>query len=195
MKRRAFLSTAGAVAAASLSASTHAAAKTGASPPLLTVTGAIGKTNRPPFDPARDILMGKHGAKFDKAYAIDYPTLAGLPSKRMNVTLEYDRKRHELGGPLLTDVLALASAATTDATVLNMRAVDGYAPTLSIGDARRYRYIVALRLDGQPLALGGLGPLWAIYEADRFPEIAAKPVDQRFATCPWAMYHVDVSRA
>lgn len=195
MNRRRFLTTTASGAVASLPTVGTAATTRERSPTLLTITGAIGKTNRPPFDPARDILMGKHGVKFDKAYAIDYPTLAGLPSKRMNVTLEYDRKRHEVGGPLLADVLALASAATTDATVLNMRAVDGYAPTLSVGDARRYQYIVALRLDGQPLALGGLGPLWAIYEADRFPEIAAKPVDQRFATCPWAMYHVEVKSA
>jgi hypothetical protein len=108
---------------------------------------------------------------------------------------EYDRKRHELGGPLLTDVLALASPSLTDASVLHMRAVDGYAPTLTLGDARRFQYIVALRLDGTPLALGGLGPLWAIYAADRFPEIASKPVDQRFATCPWALYHVDAKSA
>jgi hypothetical protein len=97
-----------------------------------------------------------------------------------------------LSGPLLTDVLALAGASANDASVLHMRAVDGYAPTLTIANARRYQYIVALRVDGAPLALGGLGPLWAVYEADRFPEMVGKPVDQRFATCPWAMYHVEV---
>jgi len=191
MKRRAFLCTAGAVAAPSASASSQGLTKS-ASPPLLTITGAIAKTNRGPFDPARDILMGKHGVKFDKAFSVDYPMLARLPSTRFDVTLEYDRKRHELRGPLLTDVLALARSSTTDATVLHMRAVDGYAPHISVAEARRHRYIVATLLDGEPLALGGLGPLWAIYEADRFPEIAAKPVDQRFATCPWAMYHIDV---
>jgi hypothetical protein len=42
------------------------------------------------------------------------------------------------------------------------------------------------------MALGGLGPLWGIYDADRFPDMAAKPVDQRFALCPWALYHIDV---
>jgi hypothetical protein len=192
MKRRAFLSTAAAVATAPASASTQSATKS-ASPPLLTITGTIAKTNRGPFDPARDILMGKHGVKFDKALAVDFPMLTRLPSTRIDVTLEYDRKRHQLRGPMLTDVLALARASIDDATVLHMRAVDGYAPTLIVADARRYRYVVAMLLDGQPLALGGLGPLWAIYEADRFPEIAAKPVDQRFATCPWAMYHIDVS--
>ena len=194
MKRRAFLSAAGAIATVPVSAPTQAATSN-ASPALLTITGAIAKTNRGPFDPARDILMGKHGVQFDKAFAIDYPMLAALRSRRFDVTLEYDRKRHQLGGPLLTDVLALASPSLTDASVLHMRAVDGYAPTLTLGDARRFQYIVALRLDGTPLALGGLGPLWAIYAADRFPEIASKPVDQRFATCPWALYHVDAKSA
>ena len=192
MNRRRFLATAASGAAAALPAAGVAAATRESSPALLTLTGAIGRTNRPPFDPARDILMGKHGVKFDKGFAIDYPTLAGLPARRIDVTLEYDRKRHELRGPLLVDVLALAKPALVDTTVLQMRAVDGYAPTLTVADARRHRYIVALRLDGQPLALGGLGPLWAIYEADRFPDVAAKPVDQRFATCPWAMYQVEV---
>ena len=47
--------------------------------------------------------------------------------------------------------------------------------------------------DGDRLHLsGGLGPLWAIYDADRFPDMAAQPVDQRFALCPWALYHIDV---
>jgi hypothetical protein len=195
MRRREFLSSAGIATPLALPTATQAAVKHGASPPLLTLTGAIAKTNRGPFDPARDILMGKHGVKFDKAFAIDYPTLAALPSKRFDATLEYDRKRHALSGPLLTDVLALAGAWATATSVLHMRAVDGYAPTLTVADARRYQYIVALRLDGQPLALGGLGPLWAVYEADRFPEMTVKPVDQRFATCPWSMYHIEVKAA
>jgi hypothetical protein len=53
-------------------------------------------------------------------------------------------------------------------------------------------FIVATRLDRRPMPLGGLGPLWAVYDADRFPEMAAKPVNQRFALCPWALYHIDV---
>ena len=192
IERRDFLATAAAAAAASLPGASQAATAPVASPALLTITGAVGRTNRPAFDASRDILMAKHAVTFDKAYAIDYPTLAGLPAKRINVTLEYDRKRHELAGPLLIDVLAIANAARGDAVTLLMRAVDGYAPTLTLADARRYQYIVALRLDGRPMALGGLGPLWAVYEADRFPDMAARPVDQRFATCPWAMYQIDV---
>jgi hypothetical protein len=73
-----------------------------------------------------------------------------------------------------------------------MRAIDGYAPAISLADAQRYRFIVATHLDGRPMPLGGFGPLWAIYEADKFPDMAAKPVDQRFALCPWGLYHIDV---
>jgi len=45
------------------------------------------------------------------------------------------------------------------------------------------------------MPLGGLGPLWALYDADRFPDMAAKPVDQRFANCPWGLYHIEVKAA
>jgi hypothetical protein len=27
---------------------------------------------------------------------------------------------------------------------------------------------------------------------DRFPEMAAKPVAERFGACPWALYHIEV---
>ena len=73
-----------------------------------------------------------------------------------------------------------------------MRAIDGYAPAISLADAQNYRFIVATHLDGRPMPLGGLGPLWAVYEADKFPEMAAKPVDQRFGLCPWGLHHIDV---
>ena len=78
---------------------------------------------------------------------------------------------------------------------LAMRAVDGYAPTLSIADAAHYRFIVATHLDGQPMPLGGLGPLWALYEPDKYPDMAAKPLPDRYASCPWGLYHIEVQAA
>lgn len=113
-----------------------------------------------------------------------------MPAVTIRPTLEYDNKPHELRGPLLTDVLKAAGAAADGK--LAMRAVDGYSPTLTMADARKYRFIVATHLDGQTMPLGGLGPLWGVYDADRFPEMAAKPVPDRFANCPWALFHLDV---
>jgi hypothetical protein len=193
MHKRRFLQTAAALAASSgSSAYAAAAAAPSPSPVVLTISGAITRPNRHAFDPASDILLGKHGVKFDRACALDYARIAALPARHIRVTLEYDGKLHDLSGPPVTEVLRLAGVMTNERAVLAMRAVDGYAPELRLEDARRYGYIIATQRDGKPLALGGLGPLWAVYEADRFPEMAAKPVNERFATCPWALYHVDV---
>ena len=166
--------------------------KPAGTPVLLTVTGAVGKTNRAAFDPSRDVLMAHHKIAFTSAYAIDWGMLATLPSRSIEPTVEYDAKRHRLSGPALVDVLKLANVRATDSAMLTLRAIDGYAPTVMMADARRDGFIVATHIDGVPLHVGGLGPLWALFDADRLPEYAARPLAQRFARCPWGLYHVDV---
>ena len=189
MHKRSFL--AAATAAATLPAfAQHKPSATARGPVLLTVTGAITKANRGPMDPVLDQMMAKQKLAFEKARAFDFAALSALPATTIRPTLEYDKKQHVLRGPLLADVLKAAGAAGSGK--LAMRAVDGYAPAISVADARKYGFIVATHLDGKPMPLGGLGPLWAVYEADRFPDMAAKPVDQRFALCPWGLYHIDV---
>ena len=186
MKKRQFLSALAAGAALPAAAQQTRALK---GPALLTVTGAITKTNRAPMDGVLDQMMAKQKIAFEKAHAFDFAALAAMPAVTIRPTLEYDRKQHQLKGPLLSTVLQAAGATGTK---LAMRAVDGYAPTIGVADVQKYRFIVATHLDGQPMPLGGLGPLWAVYEADRFADMAAKPVDQRFALCPWGLYHIDV---
>jgi hypothetical protein len=190
MKKRHFLGAA--LAAGALPAVARADAGARSGPTLLTVTGAIGKPNRGPFDPALDQMMHKQKLSFDKAYAFDFGALARLPARAIKPTLEYDGKAHSLRGPLLLDVLAAAGAQPGAAGKLVLRAVDGYAVTITTAQARAQGFIVATHLDGQPMALGGLGPLWAVYDADRVPEMAAKPLAERFGACPWALYHVEV---
>lgn len=194
MNRRKFLSVS-TLGAATAALPVHAVDKSSRGPALLTVTGAIGRGNRGPLDPALDQMMAKQGIKFDKAYALDFAAIAALQSVSIRPTLEYDAKAHALSGPLLSDVLAAAGARVSDSTRLLLRAVDGYAVYISFGDVRKYRFIVATHLDGQPMPLGGLGPLWAVYDADRFAEMAAKPLNQRFSQCPWALYHIEVQAA
>lgn len=164
-------------------------------PALLTVTGAIGPGNRGALDPALDQMMAKQKiVGFTKAHAFDFAALAALPATTIKPTLEYDNKPHTLKGPLLADV-ARATGAPAEGTRLLLRAVDGYNVTISLADARKYRFIVATHLDGQPMPLGGLGPLWAVYDADRFADMAAKPVTERFGLCPWGLYHMEVLAA
>ena len=119
----------------------------------------------------------------------------GQPAVTIQPTLEYDAKVHKLSGPLLSSVVEAAGVAPDASVILNLRAVDGYTVPVSLADARAYRMIVATTLDGAAMSLGGLGPLWAVYDADRLPAFKDKPLKERFALCPWGLYYIDVKTA
>jgi hypothetical protein len=162
---------------------------------LLTVGGAVGRSNRGPFDPALDQLMAKHGSRFVKAWEFDAAMLERLPAVTIEPTLEYDARPHRLSGPLLVSVLGAAGVATGSGVMLTLRAIDGYTVAISLADAQRHRMIVATTLDGSPMSLGGLGPLWAVYDADRLPDFKDKPLKERYSLSPWGLYFIDVKAA
>lgn len=191
MKKRDFL--AAALGGTTLAAAPAPAATRGTTGPgLLTVTGAIGRGNRGPLDQALDQMMAKQQLSFERAHVFDFAALQALPAVTLKPTLEYDARAHTLRGPLLTTVLQAAGASTGDATRLVLRAVDGYTVPLTVAQARQYRFIVATHLDGRPMALGGLGPLWAVYAPEAYPEMMAKSLPERYAQCPWGLYHLEV---
>lgn len=194
MDKRQFLA-AGAIAAIASPALAAGASSARTGTGLLTVTGAIGRSNRGAIDPALDQLMVKQGQSFDKAWEFDAAMLGRLPAVTIRPTLEYDARPHTLSGPLLTSVLGAAGVASTAAVMLTLRAIDGYAVAVSLADAGRYRMIVATTIDGKTMSLGGLGPLWAVYDADRIPPFADKPLKQRFALSPWGLYYIEVKAA
>lgn len=195
MDKRQFLTvTVFGIAALPSFASARQADKSVRGPALLTVTGAIDRGNRGPFDPALDRMMHKQNVTFDKARVFDFASITALPAVSIKPTLEYDSKPHTLSGPLLSDIVAAAGALGSASQIL-LRAVDGYAVVVSLANAHKYRFIVATHLDGSPMPLGGLGPLWAVYDADRFPDMSAKPINQRFALCPWGLYHIEAQRS
>lgn len=200
MKKRDFLNASllGAVTSASVFpglAHAQNGPKTASGPTLLTVSGLIGVGNRGAFDPALDQMMSKQKLQFSKAHTFDFAALTALPAVTIKPTLEYDSKSHTLKGPLLVDVMKACGVKLTPKTVFFLRAVDGYAAQITAGDAAKYRFIVATHMDGRPMALGGLGPLWGVYDADRFPDMVAKTLPERFAQCPWATYHIEVKEA
>lgn len=190
MDKRHFLGT------AALAATANAIGAPGrestAGPALLTVSGAIAKPNRGALDPALDQMMHKQKISFPAAHAFDFSALAAMSALTIRPTLEYDNRRHTLHGPLLMDVLARAGARVSGQAKLLLRAVDGYVAAVTPAQANAWRFIVATHLDGKAMPLGGLGPLWAVFDADRVPRMAARPVAERFGSCPWALYHIEV---
>jgi hypothetical protein len=167
--------------------------KSALGPTLLTVTGSIGAGNRGAPDPALNQLMVEQKLVSSKAHAFDFAAVSALAAVTIKPTLEYDGKSHTLKGPLLANVMRACGVEEASGTVYLMRAIGGYVAQISAADAARYRYIVATHLDGRPLALGGLGPLWVVYDADRFPDSATKPLKERFVARPWGTYHIDVN--
>jgi len=190
LDKRAFLHAAAGAAALPLATGAEAAKASAAGPVVLTLSGRIAHPNRGPVDPALDQLMYKQGLAFAKARKFTFEELVSLPAVEIRPTLEYDTKPHALRGPALARILEVAGAPTVDDAPLVLRAFDGYRVELTLAEARQLRFIVATHIDGAPLPLGGLGPLWAVYDADRVPELAAKPLTERFARCPWGLYSI-----
>jgi hypothetical protein len=191
MQKRHFLAALGATTLAGTApAAQDRPQRTG--PTLLTVTGAIGQGNRGPLDKALDQMMVKQQLAFDKAHVFDFEALRALPAVTIRPTLEYDAKVHTLRGPLLGQVIEATGARLDNTLKLVLRAIDGYNVTLTLAQARRYRFIIATHLDGQPMPLGGLGPLWAVFDADRHADVMARPLAERYAQCPWGLYHLEV---
>jgi hypothetical protein len=179
-------------AAAAFSVQAQHAPRTISGPVLLTVSGLIGTGNRGPLDPALDQMLVKQKVGFSKAHCFDFNGLVAMPSTSIRTTLEYDGKAHTLKGPLLSEVIKATGAVPHDKMSALLRAVDGYAVLLSTSEIVQRRFILATHLDGRPMALGGLGPLWAVYEADKFPDLMAKPLNERYSLCPWATYHIEL---
>lgn len=194
MNKRDFLNVSALIGAASLSPTPALAAASATGPTLLTVGGLVPQGNRPALDPELDQMMAKHGVRFGQAFTFDAAALQALPKTRIRPTLEYDGKVHTLSGPALLDVLSAAGVKADPGLRLGMRALDGYNVEISVADVAAYRMILATHMDGKPMGLGGLGPQWAVYDADRLAAFKDKPLKERFGLCPWGVYYIDVAQ-
>ncbi|WP_280187947.1 molybdopterin-dependent oxidoreductase [Delftia sp. PS-11] len=185
--------------AASLAVSENALAHAGrhegaGTATVLTISGPGVRGNRGAMVPERDLLLKNHGVAFDSAWAASATALERLQAVDITPRIEYDGQPHRLRGPLLASVLQAAGVDTAAAAAqgqwLSLQAIDGYRAQMPLSQALRWRMLLALWMDGQRLALGGLGPQWAMYDADRIAELADRPLKERFAQAPWGLYHV-----
>ncbi|NQW10722.1 MAG: hypothetical protein HQ481_12680 [Alphaproteobacteria bacterium] len=154
-------------------------------PVLLTVTGAIKTTNRGPFDPFRDSLFETLKETFKAAFAFDRAALLALP--QATITTKYPNwpTKVTARGPLLKDVLAAVGA---DGNRVRVQALDGYAPEFTMADITAGTVVLALEADGQPLSIGGRGPLWLVFP----PNSIAGQSTEDDSGLAWAVFHLAV---
>lgn len=152
---------------------------------VLTVTGAIEKTNRGPFDESRDSFFAYHEKEFDRAAAFDRAMLEALGTVR--VTIDYPGLAAPLNleGPRLADLLATVGAAGRSLSVM---ALDGFVSEIAAEELESLEWIVALKRDGRYLGLGQRGPLWLVYRRKDGTPLTQED-ELRW---PWAAFFVEI---
>ena len=129
-----------------------------AGPVILTVSGAIGRTN----------AAGE--ARFDR----EMLETLGLTTVRTSTNWTDGVKVFE--GVLLETVLRRVGASGSK---VHAFALDDFQNTIPVSDLE-YGVLLAMRMDGQPLTLRTKGPLWIVYPRDTYAALNDVRYDSRW---------------
>lgn len=188
-----------ALATAALPAAAAGRPRTASAPgfTVLTISGPGIRTNRGASDATLDRMLNLHGYTFGAAWQCDAAALSALAHHRLHTHIEYDDAAHTLQGPLLETVLQAAgmdtAAALRQGHWLTFQAIDGYRVFMPVAQALQWGITLATHMDGQPLGMGGLGPVWAMYNPQTIASMAGLPQKQHFAQAAWGLYYLRVS--
>ncbi|MCW5724395.1 MAG: molybdopterin-dependent oxidoreductase [Maricaulaceae bacterium] len=128
--------------------------------PVVTVYGAVSEAERGPSDPVTEPVFAMLGVEFERARAFTRADLAALNQRTVTADYPAGGAQRRFEGPLLRDVLAAAGAAGSGAVVT---AIDGYQREIPAGRIAAHGVILAIRMDGAPLGLGGFGPAMLVW--------------------------------
>ncbi|MEX8191428.1 Twin-arginine translocation pathway signal [Comamonas guangdongensis] len=205
LSRRNLLSRGSAACAAALALPTAAQAArsatqtcvlNGLQPVVLTISGPGIEANRGKLQAAGDRMLITQGYRFDTAWSCGLDALNSLEQHTLRTALEYDEAEHRLHGPLLEHVLQAAGLDLGKAMAqdhwLTLQGIDGYRSRMPLAQALRWRMLLATQLDGLPLAMGGLGPLWSIYAPQQITELSQLPLKERFHAAVWGLYYLEI---
>lgn len=128
---------------------------------------AIGKVSA--TGPERLLTISTEGtASKQRTVHFDRAALEALPQRTFRTNSPWTKQPRAYTGPLLRDVLAAAGAQGTQ---LHALALNEYQVEIPFDDARRFDVIVAHRIDGKPIPVRKLGPLFVIYPFDETAEL------------------------
>lgn len=149
----------------------------------VTVTGLVGRVNRPPFDAFSDGFFAHYGITFDKAHAFTRQDLGRLGMRTIVLSYPNWQKPMTFRGPRLSDVLRAAGAAGEKVSV---QGLDGYFAEFSRSFAEKDQVILAIEVDGHPLAIGGRGPAWLVFP----PMLQSGEGKDDDSGLVWAVFHI-----
>jgi hypothetical protein len=122
---------------------------------VLTIYGEIGVVDRGAIDPLMEPLFTRYGIEFDAACSLNFSSLDAMDQRVIRADFPYGQEEHIFSGPLLRDALSI-SEMTGDTLVIT--ALDGYQREIELSRIQEFDVILAIRMDGEVLGLGGMGP-------------------------------------
>jgi len=135
---------------------------------VLSVTGQVGQAN----------AAGR--ADFDMAM------LEALPQHAFATSTPWHQGARRFSGPLLRDVLAAAGA---QGSTLVAVALNDYKVEIPAEDTRRFKVLLATRIDGKPMAIRDKGPLFIIYPYD---DDSLLRNERYYSRSAWQLRRLDV---
>ena len=128
---------------------------------ILTVAGAdVTAPNRGRTEEFSDPFFLYNDQSFERARSFALADLKAMPQHDILVDGEDWAAPITASGPRLADVLAKAGVA--ESTTISIVALDGYTQEFTQEDREAHDWVLSLTIDGEPLGLGGRGPLWLL---------------------------------
>ena len=137
-------------------------------PVILTVTGAIGRTN----------AAGK--AEFDMQM------LQALGISRLATSTSWTDGKQVFGGVLATKLL---DAVQAKGNTVSASALDNYTVEIPTSELRQYPVLFALTMNDKAMSLQDKGPIWIVYPRDDYPELRNPKIDRHWV---WQLKSIDV---
>lgn len=153
------------------------------SPVLVTVTGAIENANREAMDPDWDKLFFFNNAEFELAHELTFEDLRSLPQTTVRADFPKGGEEMTFTGPSFEALFEEVGAAGDIAIIT---AIDGYAVEVPRQELVEKGAVLAIARDGEPLALGGVGPAMVAYPRAERAELAEMTDDGWI----WQIYHI-----
>lgn len=155
-------------------------------PAVITAFGAIGvPANRAGADPVTDPLFAQYGLEFDAAVGLGWDRLAGLEQHAVDVDFPEGGPLRHFSGPLLRDVIALLHPLEDE---IVLTALDGYQRHFDMLTLGAHDIVLAIRLEGEPLPLGGFGPAMVVWPRNDDPVLSGMPDDDWV----WGVFAIEI---
>lgn len=111
-----------------------------------------------------------------KDIALTASVLEQLPQRTITTNAPWTKEPQAYTGVLLRDLLAHLGATGTS---LQVTALNDYAASIPVEDARRFDVIVAHKVNGKPIPVRDRGPLLVMYPFDSIPELQNRSYYER----------------